>query len=314
MIMRKITFAAGLVGVLGSALAGASPAQAQLTVSDPPVGACAPGASGARVAVPGVRDVNEVSNAKAAAMEKRLTKKLAAKGYARGKPDKGQQPPPVELDGVTIPVHVHVIKDGALTPQESRQIGDQLGVLRSSYSGTAFSFGSASIDTAWDPSWAKLKYGSQAEDAMKSALRQGDKRTLNVYITTLADDLLGWATFPGSYASNPTDDGVVIDTGSLPGGDIANYNQGDTAVHEVGHWLGLYHTFQGGCSKSGDYVDDTPAERSPAYQCPVGRDSCRGSGVDPIHNFMDYTYDSCMYEFSAGQAQRMAENWVAFRQ
>ncbi|MGC4852258.1 zinc metalloprotease [Micromonospora sp. DT4] len=224
------------------------------------------------------------------------------------------------LATVTIPVVVHVIQEtstraGGNIPDS--MITSQINVLNQAYAGgtggaaTAFAIRLDKINRVTNTSWYPIVEGSSAERSMKSSLRVGGKNTLNIYLGELSDDLLGWATFPQRNLSSM--DGVVVLSESLPGGTATNYNQGDTGTHEVGHWLNLYHTFQGGCGGSGDGVSDTPAEASPAYQCPTGRNTCSATGLDPITNFMDYTHDSCMYQFTTGQASRMLTAWNAYR-
>src|SRR5215218_6630480 len=212
-----------------------------------------------------------------------------------------------------INVYWHVINKGTgiangdipLTQKDA-----QIAVLNTAYvnANAGYSFVRAAVDRTTNAAWYTATNGTTAERDMKNALRQGSADDLNIYSNNMGGGLLGWATFPSSYASSPKMDGVVILFSSVPGGTTVPYNLGDTATHEVGHWLGLYHTFQGGCSNSGDLVSDTAAERSPAYGCPVGRDSCAGKkfpGDDPITNFMDYTDDVCMDTFTSGQVSRI---------
>ena len=82
---------------------------------------------------------------------------------------------------------------------------------------------------------------------------------------------------------------------------LAPYNQGRTGTHEVGHYLGLYHTFQNGCGgsncyASGDRICDTNAESQPEYNCPNNSSSC--GSTDPVRNYMNYSTDTCMNNFT----------------
>jgi hypothetical protein len=217
---------------------------------------------------------------------------------------------------VNINVYWHVINKGTGLSNgdiPQTQIDESIAVLNAAYAGTPFKFTLVSVDRTTNSTWYTAGHGTTAEAQMKAALRKGGAGDLNVYSSSPGGGLLGWATFPSSYASQPKNDGVVILYSSVPGGSAAPYNEGDTLTHEAGHWLGLYHTFQGGCQKTNDYVDDTPPEKSAAYGCPTGRDTCPAAGLDPIENFMDYTDDYCMYKFTPGQSARMDSLVATYR-
>jgi len=227
------------------------------------------------------------------------------------------------VTGGTINVYVHVINTGTGIANgniTARMINDQINVLNDAYAPWDWHFVLAGTDRTTNATWYTATPGTTAERQMKSALRIGTADDLNIYTNNMGDNLLGWATFPSSYRSHPSDDGVVVLFSSLPGGSAVPYDEGDTATHEVGHWMGLYHTFQGGCTKNatkgGDLVSDTPAERSPFFGCaaPGTVDTCTNiAGTDPIENFMDYTDDACMFEFTAGQDARMDAQFTAYR-
>jgi hypothetical protein len=228
---------------------------------------------------------------------------------------------------IEIPVWFHVIDQGtgfANGEVPEAMLRAQLRVLEESYAGrtggagSAFGFRLAGVTRTTNRTWFQtLATDFELELHVKQLLRRGGPETLNIY-TVDGGPYLGFAYYPSVLTSPEFAalDGVVLDWRSLPGGTFEIYSEGDTATHEVGHWLALYHTFEGKCSGKNDFVADTPAEFSPAFFCPVGRDTCAGSskpGLDPIFNFMDYTQDSCMYQFTSGQVQRMQAAWAAFR-
>jgi hypothetical protein len=209
---------------------------------------------------------------------------------------------------ITIPVSFHVVRSGTALSQGNvtdQMINDQIAVLNAAYASHGLSFTLALVDRTTNSQWFTGCYTTSRERQMKQALSDNPAEYLNIYTCRPSGGILGWAYFPWSYSESSYWHGAVLLYSSLPGGSAAPYNLGDTGTHEVGHWAGLYHTFQGGCTGSGDFVSDTPAEASPAYGCPVGRNTCSSPGNDPINNFMDYTDDACMNHFTAGQGSRM---------
>lgn len=271
------------------------------------------GAGAARGTQATPRDKHDLTSAQVAANEAGLTKALAAKGLRSDPVGRltGGRAATMAAFPATIDVYFHTITKGSSGTISASKIKSQISVLNKAYAASGFRFRLKGTDVTNNASWYGVAYGSTAEKAMKSALHQGNKGDLNLYAANIGGGLLGWATFPSARIGKQ--DGVILLNASLPGGSATHYNLGDTATHEVGHWLGLYHTFQGGCSKQGDRVADTPSEASPAYACPTGRNTCSSPGLDPIKNYMDYTYDACMTSFTAGQAARMKAQWAAFR-
>jgi hypothetical protein len=173
--------------------------------------------------------------------------------------------------------------------------------------------------------WYHARPMSSADVQMKNRLHRGGATTLNIYVNkpkgSGAGLLLGYSRFPWQYRHHKKLDGVTINVRSLPGGTAWGYNLGDSVVHETGHWLGLWHTFQGGCDGPNDGVADTPAEKNPYgnFDCVNQANLCNPDDVlvngyfDPAYNFMEYTKDACMQMFTAGQHERVSRMFATFR-
>lgn len=188
-------------------------------------------------------------------------------------------------------------------------LAQQMTVLNANFALTGFSFVLRDVDYKVDGRWANLR-GADDELYIKSVLRRGSYRDLNLYyFASTWKGNTGWCYYPAANARGRGGntitkallaDGCTIHSGTLPGGSFAPWNEGKITTHEVGHWLGLMHTFENGCG-DGDLVDDTPAQAEATSGCPVGRDSCVQPGLDPIHNFMDYSDKSALLSFPLGR-------------
>ena len=214
---------------------------------------------------------------------------------------------------IYIPVHFHVIhkadNTGYISPAD---VDAQIDVLNNAFTGITFQL--VTLDYTENDSWfTNMDLNSATDTAIATALGINQASELNIYTGSAGGNLGYVSCIPGTHAdcAGSVRDGAFMLWTTVINGSYTNYNEGDTATHEVGHWLGLRHVWgDGGCGVD-DGIADTPTSDAPNFGCPIGHQSC--GTVDDITNFMDYTYDSCMDHFTTGQDDRMCSVINAYR-
>lgn len=229
-----------------------------------------------------------------------------------------------------IPVVVHVIHNGGTENISDAQVQSQIDVLNEDFRKITGTNGDGNgVDTEIEFCLAKktpngdctngivriLSTFTNHQTYQRSMLKQlsywDNTRYLNMYVVKSingASGILGYSSFPGGP---PDEDGIVVRHNYFGRIGTAAASNGRTTTHEIGHWFGLYHTFNGGCGTDtcadGDYVCDTPPAANPNFGCPT-INSCSidfPDVNDQIQNYMDYSDDNCKDMFTMGQKNRM---------
>lgn len=241
---------------------------------------------------------------------------------------------------ITIPVVVYIVHDGSgsVNISDSR-VTNQLAALNNYFFSTGIKFCLAtkvntssslptvnSSDVQTTPGIIHVNNAalsnhfssSQAGLVGTASPQIGRDRYLRIWVVKSIDGagsgILGYSMYP---STSSIFDGVVMRYDVFGNGNsnmLANYNLGKVLAHEVGHYLFLYHTFDGGCDTShndctldGDHVCDTPAVAAPNFYCVSGTNSCPETPavLDDLSNYMDYGNNLCQNHFTNGQILRM---------
>ncbi len=215
---------------------------------------------------------------------------------------------------INIPIVFHIVRarKGKQFNVTDQQVRQQLDVLNDAFKSKGFKFSLRQLIRYNDNKFARKCGNYPAERRFKRKHAIDPPTTLNVYSCRARQG--GYARLPQSRPEDHYLHGAVVHYAFFPGGGASPYDEGDLLVHEVGHYLGLSHTFRDGCTGKGDRVADTPREARPSFRCVIGRDTCPDDlGVDPITNFMDYSPDACTERFTPGQKERMLDQVATFK-
>lgn len=228
------------------------------------------------------------------------------------------------FDSVTIPAIVHIVKDedeSNINEAEGKE-QEQIDVLNNAFidNDMGFTFELKAIRTHvsskfWNEPCPRCK-GYDSTSPMAKSTREGDGDTLNIWFNN--GPPFGFAMMGSPFGYDDFMDGVVVKHTTIYGGSNERKNLGTLLVHEVGHWLGLDHTFSGySCSGDGDGVSDTAPQKNPTHTCSSEIsevDTCPDDDFpDPVHNYMNYVDDPCMHSFTPGQALKSHLTWEMAR-
>ncbi|KAJ3120274.1 hypothetical protein HK098_004708 [Nowakowskiella sp. JEL0407] len=225
-----------------------------------------------------------------------------------------------EIEATIVPVYFHVIHNGKTGNVTDTILGKSLDLLNEGFNNTKFRFTLGSTKRYNQKSWFKC-----GNDTKFGPINLQNKvpgvSSLNIYtcdIETVVDgsEIIGLGWLADLAESAPELDAVRIDYQYLPDGPHSNYI-GKTIIHEVGHFMGLYHTWgddtSTSCSKTDDVADTPNVSISPS-SCKGDVDSCpKNRGFDEVENYMLDIDESCRYHFTPGQIRLMHWSWDVYR-